>query len=233
MTSNNSDKITTSLIKTVITNVPITADLPTAVIAKKERDPLFQRKSYLSIKKGQKIYSQKQIPHGFYQVSRGMVGLLINDQNGKERMLRLYDDGGYFGCRSFISGEHYHSTSIALTDSTIIHYQVNSPKELMLISPDNFYQISLALSKELGEAEHRLAKMAKKVKSRVIDTLLYLLNRYPDYRWTRREIAEFSGCEPETAIRICRSLEKSGLISSTGRQIKMNDEQKLRALRNS
>ena len=158
--------------------------------------------------------------------------MFINDENGKERMIRLYDDGGYFGCRSFISGEQYHSSSVALTDSTIIHYQIDSPKELMLISPDSFYQITLALSKELGEAEHRLSKMAKKVKHRVIDTLIYLLNRYPNYRWTRREIAEFCGCEPETAIRICRSLEKSGYISSMGRQIKINDETALRALTN-
>ncbi|OED45905.1 hypothetical protein ACH42_04390 [Endozoicomonas sp. (ex Bugula neritina AB1)] len=201
------------------------------MIKREDRDPLLQRKSVLSVKKGHKIYTQKQIPNGFYQVNRGLIGLLINDINGKERMIRLYDDGGYFGCRSFISSERYHSSSIALTDATIIHYQIHSPKELMLISPDSFYQITLALSKELGEAEHRLSKMAKKVKIRVIDTLLHLLNRYPNYRWTRREIAEFCGCEPETAIRICRSLEKSGLISSAGRQIKITDEKALQALR--
>ena len=53
-----------------------------------------------------------------------MVGLLINDLDGKERMIRLYDDGGFFGCRSFISGQKYHSSSVALMNTTLIHYQI-------------------------------------------------------------------------------------------------------------
>lgn len=184
--------------------------------------------------KGEKIYYQGLKPSGFYRVVDGLVGLLINDSNGKERIIRLYDSGGYFGCRSFISGENYHSTSIALKETIVEHYEIACPRELMIQSPDDFFQITMALSKELGEAEHRLASMANlKVRSRIIDTLVYLLNRYPDYHWTRREIAEFCGCEPETAIRICRALERDGLITSIGRQLKIADRKSLMNLRNS
>ena len=196
------------------------------------REP-FTVKKIMTLRKGEKIYSQGLKPCGFYRVVTGLIGLLINDNNGKERIIRLYDDGGYFGCRSFISGENYHSTSVVLKDSTIEHYQVNCPRELMHQSPDDFFQITMALSKELGEAEHRLANMANmKVRSRIIDTLIYLLNRYPDYHWTRKEIAEFCGCEPETAIRICRALEKDSLITSIGRRLKIIDHKSLTALQN-
>ena len=192
------------------------------------------KKNIRTLRKGDKVYFQGLKPSGFYRVVDGLVGLLINDSNGKERIIRLYDNGGYFGCRSFISDENYHSTSIALKDSTIEHYPIDCPKKLMKQSPDDFFRITMALSKELGEAEHRLANMANmKVRSRIIDTLIYLLNRYPDYHWTRREIAEFCGCEPETAIRICRALEKDGLITSIGRQLKIPDQDSLIILRNS
>lgn len=191
-------------------------------------------KNTMILNKGEKIYGQGLTPSGFYRVVKGLVGLFINDSNGKERIIRLYDNSGYFGCRSFISGEQYHSTSITLTETTVEHFPFSSPKELMHQSPEDFYRITLALSVELGEAEHRLANMANlKVRSRIIDTLIYLLNRYPDYHWTRREIAEFCGCEPETAIRICRALEKDGLISGIGRQLKIIDQESLTALRNS
>ena len=192
------------------------------------------KKNIITLRKGDKIYVHGLKPSGFYRVVEGLIGLLINDCNGKERIIRLYDNGGYFGCRSFISGENYHSTSFALKETIIEHYLISSPQELMQQSPDDFFQISMALSKELGEAEHRLANMANmKVRSRIIDTLIHLLNRYPDYHWTRREIAEFCGCEPETAIRICRALEKDGLITSVGRQLKIADQKTLATLRNS
>ena len=42
---------------------------------------------------------------------------------------------------------------------------------------------------------------------RVMDSLYFLKQNFPDYNWTYREIAEYAGCETETAIRIAKELK--------------------------
>jgi CRP-like cAMP-binding protein len=68
---------------------------------------------------------------------------------------------------------------------------------------------------------------SKKVASRIIESLIFLKNRYPSYKWTRREIGEFCGAKTETVSRVLGQLEKSQLIEKDGRDILILDEKKL------
>lgn len=43
-----------------------------------------------------------------------------------------------------------------------------------------------------------------------MDSLYFLKQHFPDYNWTYREIAEYAGCETETAIRIAKELKQNG-----------------------
>ena len=74
--------------------------------------------------------------------------------------------------------------------------------------------LSQTLANELRDAEQRLAKSAYlRTRDRVIDSLSFLTKNFPYYNWTYREIAEYAGCETETAIRIAKELKASGLFS--------------------
>ena len=67
------------------------------------------------------------------------------------------------------------------------------------------------IADELREAEERLAKSAYlRTLDRVMDSLYFLKQHFPDYNWTYREIAEYAGCETETAIRIAKELKQNG-----------------------
>ena len=68
---------------------------------------------------------------------------------------------------------------------------------------------------------------SKKVTSRIIESLIFLKNRYPEYKWTRREIGEFCGAQTETVTRALTKLEKEGLIKKSGRDIIIVDEENL------
>ena len=69
------------------------------------------------------------------------------------------------------------------------------------------------LADELREAEERLAKSAYlRTLDRVMDSLYFLKQNFPDYNWTYREIAEYAGCETETAIRIAKELKQNGAL---------------------
>ena len=70
-------------------------------------------------------------------------------------------------------------------------------------------------------------KIAKTVINRIIESLVFLKHRQPDYQWTRREIGEFCGATTETVTRVLTKLETAGLITKDGRDINILDVHKL------
>ena len=188
----------------------------------------------ITLKKGESIYMVGDKPSGFYYLIDGLVGLFKISSNGKENILRLYQDESYFGYRSLFSNESYYGCTRALKPSTVLHIPVESLKQLTETAPEVLASLSIQLSEELREAETRLTSLANnKVKKRVIEALLHLKKHHPEYQWTRREIGEYSGGETETVTRICSQLNKDGYLDIKGRQIVIKDWEGLENLRNS
>ena len=69
------------------------------------------------------------------------------------------------------------------------------------------------LADELREAEERLTKSAYlRTLDRVMDSLYFLKQNFPDYSWTYREIAEYAGCETRNRHSHCeRTQTKRGI----------------------
>ena len=81
------------------------------------------------------------------------------------------------------------------------------------------------MAKDLAIAEKRLGKMtSEKVFTRIIEALIFLKNKHPDYNWTRREIGEFSGAKTETVSRVLSQLEEKNYIIKNGRKIQIKNE---------
>ncbi|HDR1062859.1 Crp/Fnr family transcriptional regulator [Pasteurella multocida] len=166
--------------------------------------------------KGMTVYQQGEVAQEFYFVKSGLVGLYHTLDNGKESLVRLYRQGDYFGFRTLfgLGDSRYHCSAKILIEAEVIR-----------IKPENidlFFLHNLQLSKillqtlanELRDAEQRLAKSAYlRTLDRVIDSMCFLTSNFPYYNWTYREIAEYAGCETETAIRIAKELRQNGLFT--------------------
>ena len=84
------------------------------------------------------------------------------------------------------------------------------------------------MARDLGHAELRMAGLLDKtVHKRVAESLLYLKLKHPNYTWSRREVAEYSGSTTETVSRVMTSLEGKNLIKKEGRDFIILDEQGL------
>lgn len=159
--------------------------------------------------KGTLIYLQGRKTKEFYYLKSGLIGLYHILDNGKETLVRIYQAQNYFGFRTFFAQNDYHCSAKVLKSAEIIKitpldfdkfWQHNSSFMLYLLKQ---------LSTELQDAECRLSMAAyQKAQDRILHSIDYLNSHYPNYHWTNREIAEFSGCETETAIRIGRELKK-------------------------
>ena len=114
---------------------------------------------------------------------------------------------GFGDCR-------YHCNAKVLIEAEIIRIK---PENIDHFLTDNLQMSKFllqTLANELRDAEQRLAKSAYlRTRDRVIDSLSFLTKNFPYYNWTYREIAEYAGCETETAIRIAKELKASGLFS--------------------
>ncbi|WP_032093869.1 MULTISPECIES: Crp/Fnr family transcriptional regulator [Pasteurellaceae] len=166
--------------------------------------------------KGMTVYNQGEKAQEFYYVQQGLIGLYHMLDNGKESLARLYKQGDYFGFRTLfgLGDSRYHCNAKVLIEAEIIRIK---PENIDRFFTDNLQMSKILLqtiANELGDAEQRLAKSAYlHTLDRVIDSLYFLNTNFPYYNWTYREIAEYAGCETETAIRIAKALKQKGLLT--------------------
>lgn len=187
-------------------------------------------------KRGQNIFFQGTRPSGMFCIYSGKVKVYKIDHTGKEQIVRLARNGDILGYRSLIGGEYYSSFAAALEDSLICFI----PREVffeMLQSDDQLnMKLMRLLSRDLGSAEERIAKMAQKpVRERLAETLLMLQNFYGRdeqgeplaISLTREDLANIVGTATETVIRFLSEFRQSGLIALEGRKIRLTDPQGL------
>ncbi|PJG86606.1 Crp/Fnr family transcriptional regulator [Conservatibacter flavescens] len=165
------------------------------------------------LEKGTVIYSQGDKANEFYYVESGLIGLYHVLENGKESLLRIYSSQDYFGFRTVFGTQIYHCTAKVLLPAEIVRISPHNVSEFIQANPQMIQYLLHQLSEELQFSEQRLAKAAyMRSLDRVMESITHLTQYYPNYPWTYREIAEYSGCETETAIRISKELKKQGFL---------------------
>ncbi len=178
--------------------------------------------------KGDVIYNKGDRPSGVYYIQEGIVGLINLASNGTESLLRVFGEQFFIGYRSFIVNEEYHATSIALTDVKLTYFPFENVQTVLEKTPNMLLHLSQMLARDLRIAEERFNDLTgKRVINRIIESLVFLKKRQPEYQWTRREIGEFCGAKTETVTRVLTRLEDEGLIVKDGRDINIPDVQNI------
>lgn len=181
-----------------------------------------------SFKKGDTVYSKGEKVHGIYYIEFGYLGLIDQSVSGVETLLRVFGKNEITGHRSFLSEEVSHASCVALTDSELLFFPFETPKDCLIKDESLFFHITRNIASDLRVAEERLSGVSgKKVASRVIEGLLYLKMRYPGHVWTRREIGDFCVAKTETVTRVLSKLESLGLIQKDGRDLLIPDKSAL------
>lgn len=178
--------------------------------------------------KGDVIYNKGDKASGIYYIKKGIIGLINLAPNGSESLLRVFGEKFFFGYRSFMVGEEYHASSVALTDISLVYFPFESAEDVLAKCPNMLLHISQMMARDLRNAEERFNDITgKRVINRVIESLVFLKKRQPEYQWTRREIGEFCGAKTETVTRVLTKLEAAGYIEKLGRDIVIKNVYKL------
>ncbi len=192
---------------------------------------IFKTAQEVTLKKGEILYREGDDPESVYYLESGLVALLRSSVKGQEHILRIFHPGRTVGHRSMVANEPYHATAKCL--ETSLAKKLGKKDFLQKLEAD--FSLSLALmqllSRELRRSEiRRMMNTDADVSTRVASSLLTLKKLYPEHLWTRSEIANFIASRTPTVIKTLGELEKQGLISQEGREIKILDEKRLRAI---
>lgn len=199
----------------------------------KMQDYVMQKTNY-ACKKGQQFMIEGAPMQGLYFIFSGKAKVLKTGIHGKEQIVRLTKEGDTLGFRGFGTNNRYLIAASALEDTVLCNFSNEVMQEILKNIPEFTYDMMLFYAQELNKSENNVKKIAQmNVRERVIDALLYLLNKFgqtnglTNITLSRKEIADFTGTTDEQITRILSSLKKDGLIKVVGKKIGLLDIQKM------
>ncbi|MBT8272738.1 MAG: Crp/Fnr family transcriptional regulator [Bacteroidia bacterium] len=195
-------------------------------------------KTIKQIKKGEIIFEEGETLNGVYCVKDGICKLSKLSANGKDQIVKLIVKGDLLGQRSLINDESSNLSATALNDMEICFI----PKSEIigdLKKNTNFsMEVLKDMAQDLKEADNVIVNMAQKsVRQRLAETLLYIHDNFGldeegflKVILSREDYASIVGTATESAIRVLSQFKKDGLISTSGKQIKILDANNLKRI---
>jgi len=175
---------------------------------------------------------------GFIVVS-GRVAMLKTSPNGRELVVQLIGPRSTFGLLASLDTSTQELTARAQIETRLLHLPKKSLLYLLTEMPDLYPDFLAELSKRMSALHNMARSLAHdKVDVRVAATLATLLDsedsgvspgEAAEIKMSRQELANLAGTTVETAIRITRGLEESGILELTDhRKIRVLNPEKLR-----
>lgn len=191
-----------------------------------------------SIAKGDIIFSEGDMLNGVYCVQSGICKLTKLSEKGKEQVVKLVVKGELLGQRSVISNQAANLSATALNDMEVCFIPKTELLEILHSNNDFSFDVLLRMATDLKEAETTIINMAQKsVRHRLAEILLYLYNDFGvdeagflNVTLSREDFASIVGTATESIIRTLSQFKKEGLISTKGKQIKVENKKSLSML---
>ncbi|WP_369994225.1 Crp/Fnr family transcriptional regulator [Winogradskyella sp.] len=187
-------------------------------------------------KKGQVIFEEGESLNGVYCIREGVCKLTKLSQNGKDQVVKLVVKGGLLGKRSLVSEQKTNLSAIALNDMEMCFIPKNEIMSDLSKNPKFTMDVLKEMAHDLKDSDDSLVDMAQKsVKTRMADILLYIHDNfgtddqgYLSIILSREDYASIVGTATESAIRILSQFKKEGMISTSGKRIKIEGHAKLK-----
>lgn len=190
-------------------------------------------------KKKQAIYSEGNHPYRMYYIEKGKVKTYKTNDDGKELVTGLYNEGDFFGFIAMLEGTTYKESAEALeeTELAVIPREdfdnlINNNRHVM----QKFIQL---LANNVTEKEQQLLNIAyNSLRKKVADALISIYTKYgagnPGYSIdiSRENLANIAGTAKESVIRTLSDFKDEHLIDIRQGDIYILNERKLANLLN-
>lgn len=190
-------------------------------------------------KKGQRIFSEGNHPLRLYYVQKGKVKVFKTNDGGKELILKIVNQGEFFGYVALLENTVYKEFADALEDCEIVAIPKNEFDELMHSHREVSVKFIKLLAGDIAKREEQLIHIAyNSLRRKVADALLLLKEKFADAPGTfaihisRENLAAVAGTATESLIRTLTDFRAEKLIDIREADITILNEEKLRRLTN-
>ena len=200
-------------------------------LSKEELMRVSNCKTSKTVKKGEVIFEEGEALNGVFCVRDGICKLTKLSANGKDQIVKLVVKGELLGYRSLISDESANLKATALNDMELCFIPKSELINDLKKNPDFSFDVLKSMAHDLKEADDVIVNMAQKsVRQRLAEVLVSINESFgtnPDGTLSvilsREDFASIVGTATESAIRVLSQFKKEGLISTIGKQIKIED----------
>lgn len=185
-----------------------------------------------SCRKGERLFSEGDEGSGFYVVLAGRVKIFKVSAEGKEQILHFIGPGESFGEVSVFTGQGFPADAVTAVQTAYCFFPRNAFIALIRRDPTLALNMLAQLSRRLRQFAGLIEDLSlKEVPGRLAKYLLYLSGAGGDSALeldvSKGQLASLLGTIPETLSRILAKMNRQGLISSHGAQIRILDRRGL------
>lgn len=190
-------------------------------------------------KRKQRIFSEGNHPIRLYYVQKGKVKVFKSNEEGKEFIMKIVNEGEFFGYITMLEGTVYKENADAIEDSEIASIPKNEFDELMNSNVQVSKKFIRLLASDVSKREEQLLHIAyNSLRRKVAEALLVLREKFSDQpgafsiHISRENLAAVAGTATESLIRTLTDFKAEKLIDIRDASITILNEEKLRLLVN-
>jgi CRP-like cAMP-binding protein len=192
-------------------------------------------------KKGVTIFHVEDPGNALFILQSGLVKVTIEDQSGREIILRMLYPTDFFGEMALLDGMPRSATVITQEPSDALIIYRDQFLEIIEKSPQILLNMTAVLSRRLRKVNELIRSLAfYDVYGKVARVLLNLASEKGrvteegtviDLRLTQQELAELAGMSRETMTRTLRDFQQAGCVRiESGIITILNDDMLLREM---
>lgn len=190
-------------------------------------------------KKKQVVYNEGNRAARLFYVVKGKVKTYKTNDDGKELVVGLYNEGDFLGYVALLEGSSYKETAEAMEDSELAIIPKVDFDELMNNSSQVAQKFIQLLARNVVEKEDHLLGLAyNSLRKKVADALISLQKKYQtgegnfSINISRENLASIAGTATESLIRTLGDFRSEKLIEIKDGHIVIINEKKLENLLN-
>jgi CRP-like cAMP-binding protein len=216
----------------------LTCDLATCFLCRhcmpEWKEVTATHKKTLLIRKGKALFTEGEEFKGIFFLYSGVVKIHGPWTDGREMIIRFARGGEIAGHRGLVDTV-YPISATALEDTTACFVGNEFLELSMKANPSLTYTLMHFYAMELQKTEKRLRDITHmEVKGRIAGALLEIFqtfgiddNQFLALKLTRQDIAAYAGTTYETVFKFFAELTATGVITTSGKDIRINQPEKL------
>ena len=202
----------------------------------KKLEDLKNERKLRTYKKKKDIYLEGDTPFFLMFLQRGKVKTYKTNEDGKELITGMYNEGDFFGYESILEGE-YGESATTLEESDIVMIPKQDFIKLIFGNQEVSKKFIEILSRKVTKKEKQLLDLAySTVRQRTARALLDIHEKYgvsekgSAINVSREDLANMVGTATETVIRVLSDFKDEKLISIESGKIHLVDFEQLNAV---